>query len=254
MLLFKMPWVILLLAVSLTTSAERAVADEAKERVRGAVQYWRDNTSFRVADIRIHRQEWERALTVRIWTQGTQSSLLRVIAPAKDLGNATLIIDKDMWTYSPKVNRVIRMTASMLGQGWMGSDFSSKDVITTSDLVGQYTHQLVATENKDGHRIYTIQMTPLESAPIVWGREILKIRDDHIIIEHSYFDQNMKLIKILRSEDIRTLGGKMLPTRLRMQKMENASEWTEVSYQEANFNVSVPANMFTLSNLSDPRR
>ena len=76
----------------------------------------------------IHRPDWERTMTMRAWTKGDDRSLVRVLEPRKDRGNGTLTDDNSMWSYSPKVNRVIKIPSSMMGQSWMGSDFSNKDV------------------------------------------------------------------------------------------------------------------------------
>ena len=40
------------------------------------------------------------------WTRGQKQSLVRVTAPRKDAGSGTLMIERKMWTFAPKVNRV----------------------------------------------------------------------------------------------------------------------------------------------------
>ena len=74
----------------------------------------------------IHRPDWERSMSMRAWTEGDDRSLVRVTAPARDRGNGTLMDDNRMWSFSPRVNRVIKVPSSMMNQSWMGSDFSNK--------------------------------------------------------------------------------------------------------------------------------
>ncbi len=86
-------------------------------------------------------------MSMRSWTKGSKQSLVRITAPKKDAGNGTLMVDNSMWSYSPKVNRVIKVPSSMMGQSWMGSDFSNKDVSRADDIVDQYDHTLRQQRN-----------------------------------------------------------------------------------------------------------
>ena len=123
-----------------------AFAQDAAEIVRAALEHWRGTSSQGEMTMTIHRPGWERSMSMKAWTQGQKHSLVRVTAPQKDAGNGTLMIDNSMWTYSPKVNRVIKVPSSMMGQSWMGSDFSNKDVSRADDIVDQYDHTLLDKE------------------------------------------------------------------------------------------------------------
>ena len=121
-------------------------ARDAKNIVRDAVDHWRGLSSYSEMTMVIHRPDWERSMTMRAWTKGDKKSLVRVIEPKKDRGNGTLTDDNNMWTFSPKVNRVIKIPSSMMGQSWMGSDFSNKDVARSDAIIDQYDHTLLVTE------------------------------------------------------------------------------------------------------------
>ena len=86
--------------------ASAADAPSAADIVRDAWDNWRGVSSYSEITMTIHRPDWERRMSMRVWTEGQSRSLVRVTAPSKDAGNATLLIDKSMWTYSPKVNRI----------------------------------------------------------------------------------------------------------------------------------------------------
>ena len=82
-------------------------------------------------------------MSMQSWTKGTKNSLVRVTAPAKDAGNGSLLKDNNMWSYSPKINRVIKLPSSMMSQSWMGSDLSNKDISKSTDIIDQYEHTLL---------------------------------------------------------------------------------------------------------------
>jgi hypothetical protein len=201
----------------------------------------------------IHRPDWERSMTMRAWTKGDDRSLVRVIEPKKDRGNGTLTDDDNMWTFSPKVNRVIKVPSSMMGQSWMGSDFSNKDVARADDIIDQYSHAILATDEVDGVAIYTIQSIPHEDAAVVWGSEILKIRDDHVVIEHAFFDQDGELVKRLETLEIADMGGRTIAKRQRMIKEDKPDEWTEIAVLEVEYEIELTDSLFTLSSLRNPR-
>jgi hypothetical protein len=201
----------------------------------------------------IHRPDWERSMTMRAWTKGDDRSLVRVLEPRKDRGNGTLTDDNSMWSYSPKVNRVIKIPSSMMGQSWMGSDFSNKDIARADDIVKQYDHSFLGIEEVDGVTIYEIESIPHENAAVVWGREVLKIRDDHVVTEHRFYDQDNELVKTLTSLEIGEMGGRTIALRQRMAKEESPEEWTEIQVVSVDYDIELADSLFTLSNLRNPR-
>lgn len=193
-------------------------------------------------------------MSMRSWSRGQKHSLVRVTAPKKDAGNGTLMIDNSMWSFSPKVNRVIKVPSSMMTQSWMGSDFSNKDVSRADEIVDQYEHTLLDTEEQDGHTIYVIQSVPHEDAAVVWGRQVLRIRDDHVMLEEAFYDQDDQLVKTLRSLEIAEMGGRVIATKQRMEKVDEEDEWTQIEVGSIEYDVDLKDSLFTLSNLRNPRQ
>ena len=237
----------------LVASPLRAQSPDATAIIRATIEYWRDVSSYSVADMVIHRPDWQRSVTFRVWTRGEKQSLVRVMAPPKDAGNATLLLDNDMWSFTPKINRVIKIPSSMMNQSWMGSDFSNNDLSKADDLIEQYTHKLLETKTQDGHKVYVIESIPRETAPVVWGREVVTVRDDYVLLEHAFYDQQGALVKKLTTQELKPMGGKVVAARQRMQKVDKPNEWTDVRTREVKFGIEIPASVFTLANLRNPR-
>lgn len=228
-------------------------AQDAATLIKQAIDYWRDVSSYAVMQMTIRRPDWQRSMTIRVWTRGEKQSLVRVVAPPKDAGNATLLIDNDMWSFNPRINRVIKIPSSMMNQSWLGSDFTNNDLAKADDLIEQYTHRLLGTETHDGRKVYVIESVPKETAPVVWGREVVKVREDWIILEHAFYDQENVLVKKLASLEIKPMGGKPVVARERMQRADKPDEWTEIVTNEVRFGLDIPAGAFTLANLRNPR-
>jgi len=245
---YLVPFTALLLVAS-------AAADEpdATSVVKDAINHWRGLASDSVMTMVIHRPDWERAMTMRAWTKGDDRSLVRVLEPKKDRGNGTLTDDNSMWSFSPKVNRVIKIPSSMMGQSWMGSDFSNKDVARADDIIDEYEHTMLSVEQLDDVTVYEIESVPHEEAAVVWGREVLRIREDHVVLTHRFFDQDGELVKTLTSLDIGAMGGRVIALRQRMSKEETPDEWTEIQVDSIDYEVDLKDSLFTLSNLRNPR-
>ena len=242
------PLTALLLAV--TTVAEEP---DATDIVKDAINHWRGLASDSVMTMVIHRPDWERSMTMRAWTKGDDRSLVRVLEPKKDRGNGTLTDDNSMWSFSPKVNRVIKIPSSMMGQSWMGSDFSNKDVARADDIVDEYEHTMLGVEQVDDVTVYEIESVPHEDAAVVWGREVLRIREDHVVLTHRFYDQDDELVKTLTSFEIGAMGGRVIALRQRMSKEESPDEWTEIRVDSIDYEVDLQDSLFTLSNLRNPR-
>jgi len=244
----------LILLISLLLGAS-AMADDrdATTIVKDAMDHWRGLSSDTVMTMIIHRPDWERTMTMRGWTKGDDRSLVRVLEPSKDRGNGTLTDDNSMWSYSPKVNRVIKIPSSMMGQSWMGSDFSNKDIARADDIVDQYDHSILSSDEIDGITIFEIESIPHEDAAVVWGREVLSIRDDHVVTTHKFYDQDGELVKTLTSLEIGEMGGRVIAKRQRMSKVETPDEWTEIQVVSVDYEVELKDSLFTLSNLRNPR-
>ena len=227
--------------------------EDAATIVKGAIDHWRGISSYGDMTMIIHRPDWERTMSMRAWTEGDKRSLIRVTEPKKDRGNGTLMDDDNMWSFSPKINRVIKIPSSMMSQGWMGSDFSNKDISRADDIVDQYDHSLLSRTEADGHVVYEVQSVPHEEAAVVWGREVMKIRDDHVLLEHRFYDQDDVLVKQLTSLEIAEMGGRTVATRQRMAKVATPEDWTEIRVDSVEYDLQLSEHIFTLSNLRNPR-
>lgn len=240
--------------IFVSTTTVRADGDPtATDLVREAVDYWRGDTSYMDIEMTVHRPDWERVLAMTGWTRGREDALIRFTAPARDAGNATLKVGPAMWIFTPKLNQVIKLPASMMAQSWMGSDFSYNDLAKSDQIVNEYTHELIATNEADGHTEYTIESTPKPDAPVVWGKQRIRVRDDFVLLEEAYFDQDMQLVKRLETRTVGPLGGRPYPVVMRMTDLTEDGRWTELHYRDGNFDLELPEYLFTRSNLSNPR-
>jgi len=227
---------------------------DADRLVQGAFDYWRGEASVATVEMTIHRPDWERTMTIKAWTQGQDDSIFTILEPPKDEGNGTLLKDGEMWMYNPKVNRVIKLPPSMMSQAWMGSDFSNNDLSKSNTLLTDYTHEIVGTEEHEGKKVYVIESMPKPQAPVIWGMQKLKVREDYVMLREEFYDEEKRLVKFMDASHIRPVDGKLFPMVWIMRKAETPDEYTRLDYRELEFVAELPDRLFTLSNLRNPGR
>ncbi len=227
---------------------------EPQEMVVAAFEYLRGAASVATVTMTIHRPNWERRMTIDAWTRGNDESLFRIVAPAKDRGNGTLKVGREMWTYNPKINRVIKLPPSMMSQAWMGSDFSNNDLAKSDSLIVDYEHRLTGAETVNGHKHYYITSIPHPEAPVVWGMLKLIIRDDHIMLREEFFDEDRQSVKVLTLEEIAPLGGRPYPRTWRMRKTGTVERFTLVRYESLVFKERLADMFFRVASLKTERR
>lgn len=228
------------------------LAADGTALLKAAFDNWRSSSSKTEVSMTIHRPDWERTLSMKTYTRGDNASLVRFTAPAKDAGNATLQLDNKMWIFNPKLNQVVKLPASLLAQPWMGSDFSYSDLARTDDVLDYYTHRITGTESSGGKTVHVIEATPKPGAPVVWGKQVVKVRSDGIMMEVTYYDQDMRPVKHMKTDRIRNLGGRAFPAVMTMQS-GGSGGWTRIETTAAQFDLPLPDYLFTKSNLSNPR-
>ena len=253
----NLPAIILVTLASLfsfpASGPSAETAPDAVAVVEKAFNYMRGKTSASTVAMTIHRPDFERTMVIKGWTEGRRNAVFFIESPPKDSGNGTLKKGREMWSYNPKVNRVIKLPPSMMGQSWMGSDFSNDDLAKSDSILEDYTHSIKARRIKDGLILYDIESIPLEEAPVVWGKQEMTIREDGILLRQTYYDQDMKPVKEMATESLEELGGRLFPKRWVMRKSGQTESYTQLDYRHLAFDVKLRPGLFTLTQLKNPR-
>ena len=246
----------LFVLVAITVSGVGLAAEEFDPMtlVTRQIDQTRGLSSYSEMTMLIKRPGWQRESTLYAWTRGREDALIRFVAPARDAGNALLKQGDKMWTFNPKLNKSIRLPGGMMSQSWAGSDFSYDDMSRSDKWIKHYRLEHVDTEEIDGLKTYTIDAIPFDDAPVVWGKERLRIREDAVLIEAIYYDQDMQPLRRMVSTEIRTLGGRMMATTMRMLDLEKPDSFTEVRYDAMDFDVALQDRLFTLFSLQSRNR
>ncbi len=237
---------ILLLFVPFSLFAKESAFDI----VQKSDQQMRGDSSYTEATMNIIRPEWTRSMSMKSWTKGTDLSLVLITAPAKDKGSASLKRKNEMWNWMPSIERVVKIAPSMLGQSWMGSDFTNDDLINQSSIVVDYDHKMASSEIIDGDDSFIIDALAKPDAPVVWSKIRLWIsKDSYLQRKVEFYDEFDELINTMQTFDVKELGGRKLATRIQMIPADKPNQKTEMITHQAQFNFEIPDSFFSQSQM-----
>ena len=152
-----------------------------------------------------------------------------------------------------RLRRVSACSLACLSCALVSSLACNKDIARADDILDDYEYTLLATEVVDGVETYEIDATPHEDAAIVWGKEIMTITAEHVVMNHAFFDQDGELVKVLETSEVTQMGGRTIAKRQRMHEIETPDEWTEISVESVEYGLELSDGLFTQSNLRNPR-
>jgi len=219
-----------------------AIIDDVDRMMQGA-------SSAGSMRMEIDTEHWSRSLEMQVWSLGTEHSLIRVQSPAREAGTATLKVENEVWNYLPRADRTIKIPPSMMLGSWMGSHVTNDDLVKESRLIEDYDIVISYEGDRDGEDVWEFTMTPRPEAPVIWGRIEQRIRKrDRMPLWAHYYDEDGTLARTMTFADIRTMGGRTIPTRIVIEPADG-EERTVITYVGIEFDVGLDEDFFSLRNL-----
>jgi negative regulator of sigma E activity len=149
------------------------------------------------------------------------------------------------------VEKIIKIPPSMMAQSWMGSDFTNDDLVKESSVVRDYTHTVLGDTSIEGRDCWVVQLIPKPEAPVVWGKVILWItKEDYLELRAEYYDEQGELINIMTLSKIKDLGGRVIPTLLKMTPVDKPDQYTELIYEKAEWDIPIEDSFFSEQNMT----
>ncbi len=222
----------------------------AKEIVQKADDKMRGTSSQGEMKMTLVRPTWKREMTMKTWSLRDDYSLIIVTGPARDKGTAFLKRDKEIWNWQPTIERTIKLPPSMMSQSWMGSDFTNDDLVRESSTVDDYDHKMLGSEKIDGRDCYKIELIPKESAAVVWGKIIVWIdKKDFMQMKAEFYDEDEYLVNTMLGKEVKTLGGKLLPSILEVIPADKPNQKTVIEYITLEFDKPIQESFFSVQNM-----
>jgi outer membrane lipoprotein-sorting protein len=240
---------IVLIFVSLTSIAQNKMS--AKEIIKKADEVMKGVKTTRTSmTIKTIRPKWSREMKMKTWSKGTKLTMILLTSPAKDKGTVFLMKDKEIWNWIPAIERNIKLPPSMMMQSWMGTDFTNDDLVKQSSIVEDYSHKIIGTEIIDNQECYKIEMIPNDDAVVVWGKIITWVSKKNFFqMKIEFYDEDEDLVNVMTSSNIKTMGGKLIPTTMEIIPVNKKGQKTIMTYNSIVFDDPINDNFFSIQNM-----
>lgn len=230
-------------------AADAALVDAIIGRVDSL---YRADASHARLEMTIVNPNWQRTLVLDMWTRGLRETFLRIQSPRKDAGITTLRRGTEMWNYFPRIDKVMKVPPSMMMSSWMGSDFTNDDLVKESTLTEDYAAELI--DAGDGAGFRTLRLTAGEQTATVWPRIDLRVNaDDWLPVEEIYFDEHGQPMRRILFSEVRAFGDRTVPATMELVPLHKEGHRTVIRYLEADFDVDLEDDVFSLRHLQSRR-
>jgi hypothetical protein len=234
-------------AVLIALAAAPARAQTPQEIVDHVDRLLQGGSSEGTFTMQIRTRQWQRSLELRTWSEGTDYALVRVLAPQKEAGTATLKRKTDVWNYLPRVDRTIKIPPSLMMGSWMGSHFTNDDLVKESRMAVDYDITVSFDGERDGVRVWELTLVPKPDAAVVWGKVVEQVRRaDTMPLWARYYDDAGHLARTLTFGDFTMMGGRKVPARLEVVPADKPDESTVIQYHELRFDTGLTPAFFSL--------
>jgi len=244
-----MPARILLALILLFVNSSPLLATDLRALIRELEDQHTGRSSIATMEMEVRTEHWQRSLKMKAWSLERDHFLVRILAPAKERGVATLKIDKEVWNYLPKVDRTIKVPPSMMGGAWMGSHITNNDLVKAAKIDEDYSFELLAEDETT----WTIDCIPKPDAAVVWGKIIYLVeKARRVPLTVDYFDEERVKVRTITFDRVEKVGSRTLPLRMTIKPLDQPEERTVLNYSELAFDVPLETSFFSLANLREP--
>lgn len=217
---------------------------DADEIIKKVEENLNGKTAVMEITMVVKNKRAERTMKMKSYSIGKEKSFIKILYPGKDKGITFLKVDNAMWQYVPRIEKTIKIPASMMLQSWMGSDFTNDDLVRESSISEDYSQKLLTETDEE----YSLELLPREDAAVVWGKIIMGVSKQYYLpTTVRYYDEDDVLIRELAYTDIQPFGERFYPTRWLMlpREPEKADNETIIEISNAVFDTEVSESYFT---------
>ena len=211
----------------------------------------RGESSYSEITITIVRPKWQKTMTMKSWSLGTDYSVSLVTSPAKEKGSVFLKRKNEVWNYLPSLERTIKLPPSMMTQSFMGTDLTNDDLVKQSSMVVDYSHMILEEEIVEGLNCWKLELLPNEEATVVWGKLIVWIdKLDYMQLKVEFYDEDEELVNLMNGYNFKMFGNKKLPSKIEFIPLEDQGNKTVIVYNTWEFGREIPSSYFTTQYVS----
>lgn len=231
---------VLLVALASLAFGQEPVQD-ARTVLHNVVENLRGVSQWATLELTVERPGRTNEYRLEIVTDGDQRSLARVVAPAREAGQAFLSIGSNLLIYNPRLGRSLRLPPSGRSNAFLGSDLSY------DDLAGEeYREQYDAVVTAHDADAIVLELTPHPEAPTPYGKLVFTVQpQSYAPLSLTSYDQRDTPVRRMTFSEFDSVDGRTIPLRFEVVDLLKDGYRTVASWTEVDTTTPVPDGCFT---------
>jgi outer membrane lipoprotein-sorting protein len=170
-----------------------------------------------------------------VYLKGNNKTLIKVLAPKKNLGKNMLMIGENMWVYVPNINRSVRVS---LNQKLTGE--AANGDISRMRWAGDYDYKIIKKDATQMELMLTAKKEGLTYSKIkVW----VNVKDKRPL-KAEFLTLTEKVIKSANYQDYKKVLGLSRPTKIHIVDHLKKDQYSDLLITEME-NKNFPDTLFT---------
>lgn len=236
-----MTWFFVLLGM-VAAWAQQPTAEELLAKIDAQMVYDSRTSKMKMVVVNARRT---REFSMMTYGRGADEAAIEYLAPAREKGTKMLRKGKELWLYLPSVERVQKISGHMLREGMMGSDVSYEDMTNNDELRKLYRATVTGEGTVDGRKCWKLEMVATTEEVTYPKRVTCVDAETSIPLSQELYALSGMLLKTWTMSDVRKVGDRWVPHRMRIEDKLQQGTYTEIVVEETTFGVDLPEQVFT---------
>ncbi|GAB1433778.1 hypothetical protein MASR2M29_24240 [Spirochaetota bacterium] len=167
----------------------------------------------------------------------------------EDCGVRYLKIEGNMWIYSPKEGKSVKISGHLLKEGIMGSDLSYEDAMNRDLLSGNYSVELLGEERLADRPAAILYLEALAKGLPYEKRKLWIDTERYVILREEMYAKSGRLLKTSTVQKVQRLQDRWTPTALEMKNELRKNSSTIFVLENISYGAKVDESLFLVQNL-----
>jgi len=175
----------------------------------------------------------------KVLSKGNENTIVQVLEPAVDRGQAILMRGRDLWVFLPNISQPVRLSLSQRLTGQVANGDLAR-----ANFAGDYKARVLRTEKVDAVDFHVLELTAVDRG-VTYARVMYWVQQSNSYpLKAEFYSVSERLLKVCRYENFKTLGGQVRPTRLVLQDALRKGDESILDYSDLKLR-DLPDRMFT---------
>ncbi len=202
-----------------------------------------------VSKMIIHGKRGTRTVDSKSWIRGIEKSFTKYLAPPREKGIKMLKSGDQLWTYTPRTDRIIRISGHMLRQSVMGSDLSYEDLMEDQELHKIYTAENIGEESVSERPCWVLALTASKKDIAYFSRKIWIDKERYVPLREDRYAKSGRLLKTTEIKEVMEVSGRWTAKHAVFKDVLKKGRGTEFVLESVQYDADIPEHVFSKASL-----